>query len=230
MKSIKMTGVFVFLLSFFCLGWLHQPAAGQDTEMERVETAIRVLKEMVDKPQGGVPPSIMRKAQGLAVIPKVIRAAYGIGGQYGKGLVMVRRDTGEWSNPCFIRLAGGSLGLQIGVQEADILLVFKSREGVEDLTQGKVTLGADARVTAGPQSRSAEANTDLEFKEEIYSYSQSRGLFAGISVQGASLLIDEKANGIFYGNPTISAREILVKGQGQAPAIVQELKKLLDSF
>jgi lipid-binding SYLF domain-containing protein len=228
MRYLEKAVFFVCVLSL--IAWFPNSGHGQDTETERIETAIRVLKEMVDKAEDGVPPSILHRAQGLAIIPNVIRAAYGIGGQYGKGLVMIRTEAGEWSNPCFIQLAGGSLGWQIGVQEADILLAFKSREGVEDISQGKVTLGADVRVTAGPKGRSAEASTDLEFKEEIYSYSQSRGLFAGISIQGASLLIDNKANGVFYGNPTISAREILVKGEGQAPAIVQELKKLVASF
>ncbi len=210
--------------------WFPAHSPGQDTEVEKVETVIRVLQEMVNEPENGVPLEIMRKGQGLAVIPKVIRAAYGIGGQYGKGVVLVRDEAGEWSDPCFIHLAGGSLGWQIGVQEADILLVFKSREGVEDITRGKVTLGADVRVTAGPRSKGAEASTDLEFKEEIYSYSQSRGLFAGISIQGASLMIDSKANGLFYGDPTISAREILIKRTAKAPEIVQNLKKLLASF
>jgi len=230
MRMSKWTGASVSLSSLLLLFWLPISGFGQDTETERVETAIRVLKELVAKPEGAVPTSLLHKAQGLAVIPKVIRAAYGVGGQYGKGLVLVRRDSGEWSDPCFIQLAGGSLGWQIGVQEADVLLVFKTREGVEDITQGKITLGADARVTAGPVGRSAEANTDLEFKEEIYSYSQSRGLFAGISLQGVSLMIDHKANGVFYGDSTISAREILVKGQAQAPAIVRELRKLLASW
>ncbi len=156
------------------------------------------------------------------------QAAYGLGGQYGKGVVLIRDERGTWSDPCFIRLAGGSLGWQIGVEEADIILVFRSRGGVEDITQGKITLGADVRVTAGPKSKSAEASTDLEFKEEIYSYSKSRGLFAGISIQGASIMIDDAANGLFYGDRTISAREILVKGTAEAPPVADKLRALLE--
>jgi len=221
------------LLAVIFLGAIGmRPVLAQDKEYERVEISIQVLREIIElpKPEERMPKWLLGKAEGLAIIPGVIKAAYGIGGEYGKGILMLRGEDGSWSDPCFIRLAGGSVGWQIGVQRADIVLVFKSRQGVQNITQGKFTLGADASVTAGPVGRSAEASTDLELKAEIYSYSKSKGLFAGISIRGASLTIDEEANRVFYGREAVSAREILIQRDVKAPAVVSKLKDLLAEY
>jgi lipid-binding SYLF domain-containing protein len=208
------------------------PVFSQDTESERVEVSIQALREIIElpKPEERMPVWLLAKAEGLAIIPGVIKAAYGLGGEYGKGILMLRGQDGRWSDPCFIKLAGGSVGWQIGVQRADIVLVFKSRQSVQNITQGKFTLGADASITAGPVGRSAEASTDLELKAEIYSYSKSKGLFAGISIRGAALSIDDSANRAFYGREAVSAREILVRRDVKAPAVVRKLKDLLAEY
>jgi len=220
------------LAGMFLLMFGPRPVFAQDTETERVEVSIQALRDIIElpKPEERMPKWLLGKAEGLAIIPGVIKAAYGIGGEYGKGILMLRGDDGRWSDPCFIRIAGGSVGWQIGIQRADIVLVFKSRRSVENITQGKFTLGADASVTAGPMGRSAEASTDLELKAEIYSYSKSKGLFAGISIRGASLTIDEEANRAFYGREAVSAREILIRRDVKAPVVVRKLKDLLADY
>ena len=144
-----------------------QPASGPTLEEERVEEAVRVFRQIAELTDEGIPESILRKARGIAIIPGVIKAAYGIGGEYGRGVLLVR-DRGGWSNPSFIILAGGSLGWQIGIQKSDLILVFKTEQSVENISEGKITLGADASVAAGPVGRGAQATTDLELKAEIY--------------------------------------------------------------
>ena len=230
MKSYKtkdlfvMAGLLVLLISFV-------PTRAAADEMtpgaERIEKAIQVLREMVDLPEEGLPPRLLEKCHGIAVIPGVIKAAYGFGGQYGRGLIVIRNEDGSWSNPAFISLIGGSLGWQIGVQKADIVLVFKTGKSVENIAAGKVTLGADASVAAGPVGRSAEASTDLDMEAEIFSYSKSKGLFAGVSIKGASIQIDKDANQAFYNKQDISARDILYGSDIQAPPIVEDLKAAL---
>ena len=166
---------------------------------ERIERAIDVIKDLASLKEEGIPARLLEKAQGIAIFPGVVKAAWGIGGQYGRGIVLVRRDDGTWSNPLFIQLIGGSIGWQIGMQKADLVLVFKNRRGVENLASNKITLGADMSVSAGPVGRSAEASTDIEMEAEIYSYSKSKGLFAGISLKGGTLRVDREANAAFYG-------------------------------
>lgn len=206
-----------------------RPARADEEEpgADRIAKAVEVLREMVDLPEEGLPSRILERCRGIAVIPGVIKAAYGFGGQYGRGVVAVRSDDGAWSNPSFISLIGGSLGWQIGVQKADIILVFKTAKSVENIASGKVTLGADMSVAAGPVGRSAEASTDLEMEAEIYSYSRSKGLFAGVSIKGASIQIDKDANQAFYGRPELTAQDILYDRTLKAPAAVEDLKRAL---
>jgi lipid-binding SYLF domain-containing protein len=200
-------------------------------EEDRVANAIEVIEEMVDIPEEGIPEALLSKAYGIAVIPKVIKAAWVVGGRYGKGVLLVRKDTGKWSQPCFIRIAGGSVGWQIGVQSADIILVFKRRKSVDSITEGKITLGADAGVAAGPVGRRAEASTDIALEAEIYSYSKSRGLFAGVSIEGAAIQIDEESNSNFYRRDYVSPRDILYgKRRIPAPSIAEKLQKILTEY
>jgi lipid-binding SYLF domain-containing protein len=171
------------------------------------------------------------EAYGIAVLPKVVKAAWVIGGRLGKGVLLVRGDRGEWGNPCFIRIAGGSVGWQIGIQSADIILVFKRKKSIESITEGKITLGADAAVAAGPLGRRAEVSTDIEFEAEIYSYSKSRGIFAGVSVEGSAIQIDEEANANFYDADYLSAHDILFGGKRlRVPAVAKKLKEILAEY
>ena len=230
MENEKNKGLFVMagLLTFLIFSVPIRAAAEEMTPgVERIEKAIQVLREMVDLPEEGLPSKLLEKCHGIAVIPGVIKAAYGFGGQYGRGLLVIRNEDGTWSNPTFISLIGGSLGWQIGVQKADIVLVFKTGKSIENIAAGKVTLGADMSVAAGPVGRNAEASTDLDMEAEIYSYSRSKGLFAGISIKGASIQIEKDANQAFYNKQDISARDILYGSDIQAPPIVEDLKAAL---
>jgi lipid-binding SYLF domain-containing protein len=221
------------LCALFCVGLLlvlgTVPVRGSEEEpgADRIAKAVEVLGEMIDLPEEGMPSRLLEKCHGIAVIPGVIKAAYGFGGQYGRGLLVIRNEDGTWSNPAFISLIGGSLGWQIGVQKADIVLVFKTAKSINDIAEGKVTLGADLSVTAGPVGRSAEASTDLDMQAEIYSYSRSKGLFAGVSIKGASIQIDKDANKAFYGDAGMNARDILYDRKLEAPDAVEDLKKAL---
>ena len=204
--------------------------AAPEDETERIETSITVIRELVELPEVGVPEALLHKAQGIAIIPGVLQAAYGIGGQYGKGVVLVRGDDGRWGWPSFIRLFGGSIGWQIGVQKSDIILVFKTRQGLEKIATGRITLGADIGVSAGPIGRRAEASTDLEFEAEIYSYSRSKGLFAGVSIKGASLQVDEEANEAFYGRKGLDPHEILAGRELKAPDAAAKLREVVATY
>ncbi|MBC7362783.1 MAG: lipid-binding SYLF domain-containing protein [Candidatus Aminicenantes bacterium] len=217
--------VFIFVL-LINLSLADEPASRPGEE--RVERAIEVIKDLASLKDEGIPPKLLEKAQGLAIIPGVVKAAWGIGGQYGRGIVLIKKEDGRWSNPLFIQLIGGSFGWQIGVQKADLVLVFKNRRGVENIASNKITLGADMSVSAGPVGRSAEASTDIEMEAEIYSYSKSKGLFAGVAIKGGTLRVDKEANAAFYGQ-SLEAAKILYN-EIQAPAIVQKLHQTLNEL
>jgi lipid-binding SYLF domain-containing protein len=233
---LKKRSAFVFIVSFF---WVTALAFGgsQDrrksitSELEKVNDAIEVIDEMVRIPEEGIPDALLSKAYGIAIIPNVIKAAWVVGGRIGKGVLLVRNEKGQWGNPCFIRIAGGSVGWQIGIQSADIILVFKRKKSIESISEGKITLGADAAVAAGPVGRRAEVSTDIELEAEIYSYSKSKGLFAGVSVEGTAIQIDEDANAHFYDKEYLDAHDILFGGKKlRVPAVGQKLIKILTEY
>ena len=183
-------------------------ATAQQKEIDRANNAVRVLSEVLNIPEESIPERLIREAEAIAVLPDVVKAGLIFGGRGGKGLIAVRGSDGTWSNPSFITLGGGSFGFQAGVQSADVVLVFRNRRGVDNIVNGKFTLGADASVAAGPVGRSAQASTDGQLKAEIYSYSRARGLFAGIALDGAVIAIDNRANRRVYGRD-VTARMIL---------------------
>jgi lipid-binding SYLF domain-containing protein len=182
---------------------------------DRLDAATDILDRTLTLPEQQIPPALLNNAQGLAVIPGVIKAGFIIGGTYGLGALTIRDRDGHWSLPIFLKLVGGSVGWQAGAQSTDVVLVFKTRRSVEGLLHGKFTLGADAAVAAGPIGRRGEAATDAELKAEIVSYSRSRGLFAGVSLEGAQLNVDHGADHSFYGKD-VSARDI-EEGKVTAP-------------
>jgi lipid-binding SYLF domain-containing protein len=175
------------------------PAFAGQVEDDRARDASRVLGEILRIPEESVPSNLLTEAQAIAVIPNVVKAGFVVGGRRGRGLIAIRGSDGTWSNPSFITLTGGSFGFQAGVQSADVILVFRSKRGVDSIVNGKFTLGADASVAAGPVGRSAQASTDEQLKAEIYSYSRARGLFAGVSLDGTRMAIDNKSNQVSYG-------------------------------
>ena len=193
----------------------------QSDEAARAENAGAVLSEIMEAPDQGVPEALLKKAYGIAVIPHVVKGAFGIGGRYGKGLVAQRNADGGWGTPLFIEIGGGSFGLQLGVEATDVVMVFTNRDGIKPLLKGKLKVGADASATAGPVGRKAEVGTDILLKSAIYSYSRSKGLFAGIALDGAVIQLDDDANKNVYGKKSIAADLSKARVRGTATAVVQ---------
>lgn len=168
----------------------------------REDAAVRassiVLDEIMAIPVKSIPQSLLADAEAIAIVPNVVKGSFVVGVRHGKGVVLVRDESGGWMAPQFVSLTGGSVGFQIGVQATDVILVFKSKKSVEGLLKGKFTIGADAAAAAGPVGRQAAAATDGRLQAEIYSYSRSRGLFAGVSLDGSVLDIDRNANTLYY--------------------------------
>ncbi|MBU5612770.1 lipid-binding SYLF domain-containing protein [Geomonas azotofigens] len=201
------------------------PPAYAGKESRKIEDCVEVVKAIKAIPEEGIPPMLLKNAEGIMIIPEVIKVGFVVGGRYGTGVLTVRGEKGNWGDPVFVKIAGGSLGWQIGAQSTDLVLVFKTRKSVDGVLRGKFTLGADASVAAGPVGRSAEGATDVTLKSEILSYSRSRGLFAGIALDGAALMIDDDANGAYYGN--LDPRAIAA---GEAAKRTPEVKQLLDQL
>lgn len=184
------------LLSF---GLCANTVFAQAAEEETIQAASQVLKEVMAIPLKGIPAALLKDAQGVAIVPGLVKGGFIVGVEHGKGVVVVRDKDGAWQSPNFITVTGGGIGWQAGLQASDVILVFRTRSSVEGLMRGKFTIGADASVAAGPVGRQASAATDITFKSEIYSYSRSRGLFAGLALDGAAMQIDNRANAAFYG-------------------------------
>ena len=175
------------------------PALASAREEARLIEASGVLEELFAQRDTAIPEKLMARAYGIAVIPNVVKVAAVVGGRRGSGAMVVRDASGKFSDPIMISLTGGNVGWQIGVQSTDIVLVFTTAKGIEGIADGKLTLGADASVAAGPVGRAASASTDQNFTAEVYSYSRNRGLFAGIALDGSMLAIDSKSNKGLYG-------------------------------
>jgi lipid-binding SYLF domain-containing protein len=195
---------------------------GASNQVKKIEDAIRVLEEMMRESDKSIPVSLIQNCSGIAIIPDVIRAGLVIGGRHGKGVLLVRTASGGWSDPSFIDVKGGSIGWQAGVQSADVVLVFRTPRSLDNIVEGDFTIGADVGVAAGPLGRTAEASTDSALRAEILSYSRSRGLYAGLTLQGSSIQDDRKANRGFYGTD-ISPEDILA---GKATAVPEAAAKL----
>lgn len=203
-------------------------AANEQVQTMRDATA--VLNDFVNIPENAIPPALLSEAYGIAVIPDVFKAGFIVGGRYGEGVLSVRTADGTWSHPVFIDLAGASVGWQIGAASSDIILVFKSRRSVDEIVNGQVTLGVDASIAAGPVGRTASAATNLQLEAEIYSYSRSRGLFAGIALEGGVISIDEEANWRFY-QEMVSARTLLQRSdRRRLPKSAQRFVYTLDQY
>jgi lipid-binding SYLF domain-containing protein len=181
----------------------------QAREQGRLLTAAEVLGELRGARDQAIPDRLLERAYGIAVIPDVTKVAWFLGGRHGHGVLVVRDKDGRFCDPVFVTMTGGSLGMQWGVQSTDIVLVFTTPKGIEGINGGKVTLGADASVAAGPVGRQASAGTDAAFKAEVYSYSRSRGAFIGIALDGGAINIDDQANAAFYNKPGVVAADIM---------------------
>jgi len=199
-------------------------------ETKRVESATEVLSKIMEIPESAIPPALLSDAQGIAIVPGVIKVGLFVGGQYGRGVLVVRGPGGAWSNPVFITLMSGSIGWQIGAESTDFVIVFKTPRSIEGIMKGQYTLGAEAAAAAGPVGRSVKASTDIELKAEIYSYSRSRGLFAGVSLEGSSLQVDDKSNAAYYEKEEVRPSGILSGKEVKTPASAEKLKKSLEKY
>ncbi|MBD1394407.1 lipid-binding SYLF domain-containing protein [Mucilaginibacter glaciei] len=214
-----------FLISAFFL--LASAKVADDKGTERIQNSTAVLKEFT-KMTDEIPHQLLEEYQGIVIIPKMINGGFVIGGKRGQGVAMVKLPDGKWSDPVFITLTGGSFGLQIGVQSVDLVLVFKHKGVLTKVKNGEFTIGGDISAAAGPVGRSSTASTDQNLEAEIYSYSRSKGLFAGISVNGSNLAINKTSNTAFYGNGVTSAQ--IFESSKNTSAAVVELKKTLSEL
>ncbi len=218
-----------FATAVLLLAAVVPAALGGEVEDDRAKDAARVLGEILRIPEDRIPDKLLAEAEAIAVVPNVIKAGFGVGGRRGRGLISIRSPDGTWSNPSFITLTGGSFGFQAGVQSADVILVFRTKRGVDSIVGGKFTLGADASVAAGPVGRSAQASTDERLKAEILSYSRARGLFAGVALDGTRLGIDNKSNQRVYGDGNTARAIFEGRAGGGSNATVAFRDKLEES-
>jgi lipid-binding SYLF domain-containing protein len=198
-------------------------------EEDRVKDSGLVLSEILNIPDN-IPQDLIDKAECLIILPSVKKGAFGVGGSYGRGVMICRSGphyTGRWGAPAMYALEGISIGFQLGGEATDFVLLVMNPKGAESLLNSKVKLGADASAAAGPKGRDAETATDVVMKAEILSYSRAKGLFAGISLEGSTLRSDGSANEKLYGQK-LTAREIIRQGKVKAPASAQQLVSLLD--
>jgi len=221
----------MFFLTPMGAGALTAQNVPKDLEeyAERAEDATAVLHEIMGIPEKGVPEELMAKAHAVAVIPHMVKGAFGIGGTYGKGLISQRKPSGMWSTPAFIEIGGGSFGLQLGVEASDLVLVFTNNEGVKSLLKGKVKLGADASVAAGPIGRKAQIGTDVLLRSSIYSYSRNKGLFAGVAVDGSAITMDDSANRKVYAKK-VSGEDILLERSVKTTSIGKPFVDALEKY
>ena len=199
----------VTLLAALTLTATATAVQAQAREEGRLLYADEVLRDMRGARDQAIPDRLLERAYGIAVFPDLTKVAFFAGGRRGHGVLVVRDKQGRFSNPVFVTMTGGSFGWQWGVQLTDIVLVFTTPKGVEGINGGKVTLGADASVAAGPVGRAASAATDAGFKAEVYSYSRNKGVFAGLALDGSVITIDDSANAQFYKKPGVTAGDIL---------------------
>jgi lipid-binding SYLF domain-containing protein len=217
--SIEMCRIFVVLL----VALLFVSSAIANNPATTIADSQQVLTELVAIPGKQIPERLLADAQGIAIVPRVIKIGFVAGVRRGSGVVLVRDADGNWSLPRFVRLTGGSVGWQAGVQGTDVVLVFTTRRSVENLLKGKFTVGVDAAAAAGPVGRNAAAATDTSLQAEILSYSRSRGLFLGASIDGSVIEIDQAANMAYYGSNDLESPQTVPVSAIQLQSLVSEL-------
>lgn len=194
----------------------------------KVKEAEVVIDQIMSAGDASIPRDLLAKAKAVAIFPDLIKAGFVVGGQYGTGVVMVRQGDGSWGPPAFFTMGGASLGLQLGAQAADVVMVIMKQRGLDGILSNKVKFGADLAVVAGPVGRRGEASiSGASLYADAYSYSRSKGLFAGVSLEGAGLEYDVETTREFYGQ-NLSVRDVLERGKAHAPAVAQSLMRTLD--
>lgn len=217
--------------SSFALVLLLAAALPGHTESKyarKLNDAREVLAQAMSHEGKAIPPQLLKRAKAIAIFPNTIKAGFVVAGRYGEGVVLSHAEDGSWSAPAFFTVAGGSYGLQIGVQSMDIVLLIMNDRGLQALLKQKATIGADVAVTAGPASVSGDADIDVFMKADILSYTRAKGLFAGIAVNGARIAASPRMNHEFYGRD-ISVDDIIVRRMVDAPAAAQ-LRAALETY
>jgi SH3 domain-containing YSC84-like protein 1 len=214
------------LLALLLLAAIPGLSEGRKDEVQRLQRATAVFSEIMRTPDKGIPNDLLDKAECVAIVPGLKKGGLGIGGRYGKGVVMCRQPGRKWSAPSFMTVEGGSIGLQIGFQQIDLVMLIMNREGMEKLVGDKFTVGADASAAAGPVGRQASAETNIRLDAQILTYSRAKGLFAGVTVNGAVVKQDKDDNRDFYGKE-MNARAILFEGAVPMPAEAEPLAAAL---
>jgi lipid-binding SYLF domain-containing protein len=220
---VKITAI----VSAFTLSATISLAAETDKVTRKVEAATEVYRELLQAPDSELPEELLEKCNCIGVIPHVVKAALGWGGRRGRGVLSCRNDDGEWSPPLFVNISGGSFGLQIGGQASDVVLFFMTERSIKALLKSKFTIGGEASVAAGPFGRTAEVSTDATLNAEIYSYARSRGLFAGLSLEGARLAANQKLIKEFYGQRIFPDRIVL---EHKVPNLPKAAQAFMDAL
>jgi len=212
------------LIASLATGAILGKESGPD---KRLQDAAAVVNEMMGMPDKGVPQPVLDKAQCIVVVPGLKKAAFIVGGQYGRGYASCRRSGGGWGPPAAVKLEGGSFGLQLGGQSTDVILLVMDQRGMDHLVSDKFTIGADAAAAAGPVGRDAKADTDIMLHAEILSYARSRGAYAGLSLEGSTMRPDNEENRKLYGRD-ITNKDILVQGTVSTPAVARTFTQALN--
>jgi lipid-binding SYLF domain-containing protein len=232
---VGMTGTFrpLALTLAACLALTFSTPAQEgpnSEEASRIRESITVLNEVMATSDTAIPASITMKAEGIAIFPGTLKGGFIFGGMRGRGILSARNEDG-WSAPTFMTLTGGSIGLQIGGEATDLVLVIMNRRGLEQFVRNQFKFGADAAVAAGPVGRDAQANTDLQMRAEILSYSHSRGLFAGVTVNGSTVRADLDANQRFYSKrltgPQLVLDRAIIESSTPVPEWIQTLSRFI---
>ena len=217
---MRLRASFFIALALTVVATLSRTVAADSDEADRVKESATVLGEIMNAPDA-IPNSVLDKAVGIAVFPGTVRGGFIIGAERGRGILSARDETTKaWSAPAFLTITGGSLGLQIGLRATDLILVIQNRRGLENLVRNEFKVGAGAAVTGGPVGRDAQAATDIQLRAEILSYSRSRGLFAGATIEGSTIKEDQDANARFYGE-RLTTRAVVFDGKAKAPDSVK---------
>ncbi len=222
-----MQRILIALLATLAVGFAGVPAHASTTTDQRLAESQRVFESFWNLTEQSIPTYLLERAYGVVVFPRVIRGALILGGRGGRGVMAVRKPDGSWSNPVFVTMGGANFGFQWGVQSTELVLVLMSRQSVEGIAGGKVTLGADASVAAGPIGRSATAATDATFKAQVLGYARNAGLFAGVALDGSVISIDDDSNASAYGVSGILPSQILEGRVANPPPAAREFTAAL---
>jgi lipid-binding SYLF domain-containing protein len=201
--------------------------AAPNDEIKRINESISVMRDLTATPDQGIPRHLLQRAEAIVVIPDLMKGGFIVGAKHGRGVLSVRDSERRWSAPAFMKMTGGSIGWQIGVESVDVVFLVMNRGGIDDILSDKFTLGGNMAVAAGPVGRNADAATDVKLGSSILAYSRAKGLFAGASFEGASLSADKDADESFYGSKSLTTRDIIQRPPSSMPQLGSQWRTTL---